>query len=880
MKRAHDSGSPRAQPAPPRPQADDPRRAILGLPPGVGNREVARWARTLARDETKEKPKSRSVTVYLGDPRPKPPPPGPIDATMRATRANLDTARLIDKLDQLSDAELEKARWNTAKAAVAPGYPSGQKQEQDRLEAIEYVAAHRRLGALKTTDAAAKSDATQRRLYVRMLIEEGLSKKYKARTGGSFKAALADFTHTSEIKGDIEWFEREAKDFRKRFYNEARENARKMLDSSLTALGDVLTTYGLKTGSAVRIAREIYHGANEKEKVQELLDLSTLGKNVDLKRYQDKRKDLAMTVKDLKNHQKAVEFRFKRMNEADMKRTTGPHDAADDLADEARRQWKDAKAQLEKAWINAERDHQILAAFRHGGDVAKVDLGTLDSDPVQDEMREVIARVLPKMVDIIKVAWLIHIGPDQHGISPLSLPPVVAMTRASMFIPDGSIRAGIVKDMVDEASDEPAWMMIAAIALAIVTLLPTAGASAGLIGVAGAGLAAYSAAEEWQKYDTKKSLANTDLDLARSLSTEEPSLTGFAVSLVGLGMEALPLVGAFNKARRIKRLMNEGNDAAARALVRELNNDGARYGAKNLGDEAWEEAEWAARKAAAEREAAEREAAAAAKGGKPTEPTVKKTAEPPHPPPIKDLLNTDATFAEYKTEEELRKALHVKTHHKEGDPFNLADMKSGVTEANPMMKDLQEVIRKGLVPDTPNNRLLLEKIKKVYEATRDPKFVEESIVELWKEAGKRRMTVRRALEDRMAPGGKVSNILGETDADQFRKIIGQPEPIRDLYFASDVHGAHTHMFQEYMVDRILGPGEGRRFRMLISKATGPNVAETAWGKKERPFWSAVWDALFDDGFGKGHINHPETLGRVLQDKLGLPRWTPNLPPEP
>jgi hypothetical protein len=878
MARAHHTGSPRhgrdATP-PTHSPAADPRLVQLGLPAGVGNREVARWARTLAR-ETKEKEKR--VTVYLGDPRPKPPPPGPIDATARATRGNLDTARLIDKLDQLSDDDLFKARWTTAKAAVAPGYPSGQKQEQARLEAIEYVAAHRRLGPLKTTDAAARSDSTQRRLYVRMLIEEGLSKKYKARTGGSFKQALADFTHTKDIESDIEWFEREAKDFRKRFYNEARENARKMLDSSLTALGDVLTSYGLQAGSAVRAAKDIYHGADAKQKVEDVLNLSTLGKGVDKQVFQDKRKDLATTVKDLKNHQKAVEFRFKRMNQADMRRTTGPHDAADDAADEARRQWKDEKAQLETAWIKAERDHQILAAFRHGGDVAKVDLGTLDSDPVQDEMREVIARVLPKMVDIIKVAYLVHIGPEQHGISPLSLAPVVAMTRSTMFIPDGSIRAGIVKDMVDEASDEPAWMMIAAIALAIVTLLPTAGASAGLIGVAGAGLAAYSAAEEWQKYDTKKSLANTDLDLARSLSTEEPSLTGFAVSLVGLGMEAIPLIGAFNKARRIKALMNEGNDLAARTLVRELNSEGSRYGAKNLGDEAWEEAEWAAKKAAAERQAAEEEAerAAAAKKGKPTghptEPTPKKAAEPPHPPPIKDLLNTEAAFAEYKTEAELRAALRAPSGNKTRP--NLVDMRGGVKDVNPMMADLKKVIEKGLVPDTPTNRELLAKIEKVYAATRDPKFVEESIVELWKEAGKRRVTVRRALEDQMAPGGKITNITKSLDAEEFRKVIRQPEPIRDLTFASDVHGAHTHMFQEYMVDRILGPGEGRRFRMLISKATGPEVAETAMSGRKRPFFSAVWDALFDDGFGMGHINHPETLGRILQDKLGLPRWTP------
>ena len=173
------------------------------------------------------------------------------------------------------------------------------------------------------------------------------------------------------------------------------------------------------------------------------------------------------------------------------------------------------------------------------------------------------------------------------------------------------MRAGMASDMVDEASDNGSvWVKIAAVALAIVTLIPSAGASVGLIGVAGAGFAAYSAAQAWRQYDTQRSLANTDLDLARSLSTVEPTLTGFAVSLVAIGMEGIPLIGAFNKARKIKALLNESGDV--RALVRELNADGKAYGTNNLGDQALHDAELANKRAArvaAEREAAEREAA-------------------------------------------------------------------------------------------------------------------------------------------------------------------------------------------------------------------------------------------------------------------------------
>jgi hypothetical protein len=35
--------------------------------------------------------------------------------------------------------------------------------------------------------------------------------------------------------------------------------------------------------------------------------------------------------------------------------------------------------------------------------------------------------------------------------------------------------------------------------------------------------------------------------------------------------------------------------------------------------------------------------------------------------------------------------------------------------------------------------------------------------------------------------------------------------------------------------------------------------------------------MFDDGFGVGHINRPETLGWILQERLGFPQWTPPPP---
>ena len=142
---------------------------------------------------------------------------------------------------------------------------------------------------------------------------------------------------------------------------------------------------------------------------------------------------------------------------------------------------------------------------------------------------------------------------------------------------------------------------MAAFALAIVTLLPSGGASLAIpAGMAAASIAVYSVDKEWDKYSTQKTLVNTDLDLARSLSTEEPSLTGFALSLVNLGFEMIPLVGAFNKARKLKALVHAGEEASdvAQLTVGELNALGKTRGAPDLGERALADIKTAEKRAA------------------------------------------------------------------------------------------------------------------------------------------------------------------------------------------------------------------------------------------------------------------------------------------
>lgn len=852
----------------------------------------------------------KSVTVLLGEPPPPPPPP---DALKRATPENRKLAELIDNLDKLGNAELLKRRGEAAAGALKRG--SDQAAQQQTLDAVEYLAHRRRLGPLWVDP----SGVADRRLKVRSLIEEGLT-KHKARTGGSFRKALDDFTHTKEIESDIEFFEDEAKRFGKEFTRQARANADRMLDGSLNAMCDpdprvgVLASYGIPGDSALRAARRVHRGADLDKEADQVVKAATVSKDVDAPAYVAKRKSLAMTVKDLRNHQANVAYRLKRSNLADVSREPKGDGPGWDAWRIAKAQLDTARLDLKTAWIEAEREHPILAAFRRGGNVDKVDLDSLDAD-VHNEMKAVVLKVLPKLVDIIKVKTLIALGQKNNGLSPVALPTVVAQTRAAMFIPDGSIRAGIVKDLVDDATDdESVWVKIAAMALAIVTLVPSGGASLGIVaGAAGASMAAYSAAQAWQKYDTQKSLANTDLDLARSLSTEEPSLTGFAMSLVSLGIEGIPLIGAFNKARRIKALLNEGKDV--RPLVRELNLTGRKYNANDLGDRALADATAANKRP----------------------PRIREPDPPKKPQPVEKPTSAKETGKETKQKvsdkppekggrkkqssdpEDAAKGTPKKKQPTGPDipPPNLSVWKWTRVQVRKAVRDEFAAVR-GELPEgwdlvkealTANggtkNRQLLSLVDSHMGALRDPDAWADVLADAWEIAAKMptpdfRAAVLQLMRQRGLPAPLEIGRVG-TGRAFFKDYVITGRPLVDKAFAGQLHNEMTHALQDLVLDYRVGPGAGARFRKLLGEAEGSvpkfvqgnktsTVQLSKWGRHEGPganvtflknnveneteilmgdyVWRFTYDLLYNDPALR-RLPQPEKIGPIL-------RWFFNL----
>jgi hypothetical protein len=819
---------------------------MLGLPPGLSNRQLARWARTLSRDAT-------SVGVYIMRPPPPPPPP---EAMKRATPENRRLADLIDTLDQLDDAALRRVRESTALATAAGGRPDAAAGQELKLEATEFLAQRRRIAplSLKSEDSP-----TARRLFVRTSIQDGITK------GGSFKKALSAFRHAqldhmkgdafersaasfkraSELEPDIKFYEQQAESFGRDFTRQARMNATRLLDGSLKAMGEVLSSYGIPAGTVGRSAERLVGGASSLDaEADRVVSLAAKEKQIDAPGHVAHRHDLATEIKNLRNQQLLVAEAKKRANLAVNNAPINGQGPTWDLVKESRQRLAHEQAALKRYWIEAERKHPIIAAFRRGEDIEKVDLGTLGIDSVQDDMKIVVLKILPKVVDILRVKHLVALGPENHGISPCALTPVVALTRANMFIPDGSLRAGVVKDLVDDAADtDPTWVKAVAIALAIVTLIPSGGTSLAIpIGMASASFAAYSAGSAWREYDINRSLANTDLDLARSLSTVEPSLTGFAVSLVTLGLEAIPLIHAFNTARKIKALMNEGKNVEH--LVSELNRLGEASPAKvkGLGEEARAEAE------AANRQAAKAVAAAPeAPGGAPA---------PLKPPPRDPTLHENVPGVTYTDARQLQEDLATE----------LKQHLHGTADMNPDMAWVMEHIAEA--PDTSTNWQLLKVLKPYYATIRDPDKAAEFAAFLYRTAAQRRITVRRALVEYVSGAATPISIRDLGKAELLKDV-----PFIDLGFARDTHGAYTHMFQEGLIDFAHGRGEGRRLRHLIGRATGPPGVRQ--GTQE--FFGTVWDAFYDDLTGNPtdpttgtHVNRPEVLGPLLQKYIGLP----------
>lgn len=239
-----------------------------------------------------------------------------------------------------------------------------------------------------------------------------------------------------------------------------------------------------------------------------------------------------------------------------------------------------AQISYQTRWLEAEREHPILVAYREKpGQTA--DFGTLTGADNNDELMDaVLSNVLPKLANIAKAqTWL-----KSGHLDPKSLPPVVTLARQSLQIVPGTMRARVVDDIVADATDEDNHWAIAAITLglAVLTAIPSGGSSAVLLAELGLlGLDAYLAMESYADFAMAETAANTSIDPARALSSEEPSLTWLAVQLVAVGLGLGFATKTFREAARLRRTVEAGE--SGQDAVRHLDDLGEQHGLGKMG---------------------------------------------------------------------------------------------------------------------------------------------------------------------------------------------------------------------------------------------------------------------------------------------------------
>jgi hypothetical protein len=735
---------------------------VAGVRAALGNRGFGNYVRTLSRQPVQQappQPPTHAVTVYLGTGA-----PPPIHAAVRSTKDNRELAELIDAIDKLGNADvIERRRVEMLQAQAKSGVDH--RSHELALEAAEYVATYRGLAPLKPYYTVDTPDT--HRQNIRVGLEEGIREHH------SFKDAFAEISDdpsNSDAKAFFASFERQ---FRDDFKKQAYATAFAMLSASQTEIEKVLQRYGIPVYAARSAGHRLSGNGVLADEVRFVLYEMKGSADVNTEAHTHERFDLAKTVAALRKQKQLAE-----KLDHDAYARAGNVGATDEVMDMKRKAVAE-KVKFRQMWIEAEHKHAVLTAYRHGGDIFKVDLADLDTASPDDEMTAVLMHVLPKLGDLFEARDKIAGG----HMSPLSIPTVVAMTKTNMFIPKDSLRDGIANDMAKEAGTESKWMILGAILLALVTFFPTGGASLGIVaGMASVGLATYSAVHEWEKYTNQKMLSDTDLDIAHSLATEEPSLTPFIFSLVALGLEPIALASAFSKLKRLKALSGVGGDETE-ALVNELNQIGAKRGNPRLGKDALEDIE------------AEQRESKAAKAAK-----VEGAA-----PAVQKVVFGFASRAEVRA-----KVLEEFSAIKGAVPERWDLVKAALRQSN------SEV-----------NRELLWLVDGHMAALRDPEAWADVLADAWEVAAAMpKPDLREALlELAKMRGLKTQTIDKVLEGGKFfrkavRKARGIIDPELSVGKGQALHGELTHLIQDLVVDHRLGAGASARFRRLLGKADG------------------------------------------------------------
>lgn len=831
--------------------------------------------------------------------------------------------------------ELRDDYWlNTAEQSIRVELSkTDNKLRGTQLQYLRAIEAMQRSTKEKQRPTALLSKDESDKLIERKWIEGNIASAGSVRLGFE-RTAKSSSPHYGQqaalLRQDIKTVQEE-------FVSALKRNAHDMLDDSQRRIENVLKGYGLVTASADDAVRQVFMWEGDLDKeVEEWLERAKVGQKAiyESKAATGQREGLSKTIQQLRKLQGKIldlqaaflkKYGKVPLDEHDRrvedKRAKGQSPVSKwvfgtDIEPDARKAEEEiqvAGRELKAAWIKAERTHPILSAHRDGQQrhLEFIDLGgysgsympgglltswfqpgkiqearqNLKKQPAKNaHERAVIKQALRKLVNIHRARLALR----QGKLSYYKLGPVVEFTREQLLIHPRSVWGVAVNELINPHKGpleeglefvqdlfNIAMMLLAAIPNPLQPVAVMYDVARGTL----------VTMEEYVKYDLQKSFSDTDLDKARSISDEEPSLTGFVVSLIATGMGAAQARTVFKEAAAARKAMLAGDDAARKTL----NELGERHGVGKLGDDVAREAgitTTPARPTNVNVKPTGKDAVSLkdppkpkppAKpdkpqgydptqgppkpGGKRANPLPAPVDKPPKmPPPIpKPKLDDDLLLSPKQlTPIEYSDAAKVK----QGAADEFKQLSHGVRRSPEEKVLLDDIINS--IDNSAESQWLKSVYNDYYQTLRDPDAYAEFTAHVWQHAAAKNMTPRQALEDLVLGGGKPTAVTDQLTKYHMSKEGG----IIDLAFNGNEHGTHTHLFQEGLLNFKHGKGAGKRFRRAIGNAKGRSVPARNGRMKE--FHETFWDAMFDVGDGN-HINRPEILQPVLERHLGLPR---------
>ena len=586
---------------------------------------------------------------------------------------------------------------------------------------------------------------------------------------------------------------RDMDSIKKEFKSTAYDNAYKLLDESAREIVRVLDSYGLTTAYAQSLAKQVaWHNKDLDVAVTEWLDRARGNAAVfNDKAKADKREALGQTARRLSdlraNVAKLRMDYFKRYRFEVAKAASGSGDPQRALQDQV----KAAEAKANAAQVAAEIEHPLLTAYRNEDVDDLKGADTLAKSTAETAaMREVLSTTIQRLANI----YFAKAALQQDKVTPLDLGPIVGITRAQMLIKTGTSWDGAVNDLIKaETKKDNFAIQVLQVVLSALSLIP-GGQVFGLLAV---GLDLYTAGTEYVQYGLDKTFAGTALDRAKALSDKTPSLAGFALALVGAGLNAVAARAAFKEAETLRLRALQGEQDAIDAL----NALGKEHGVANLADEATGGARATKGKRPATRTDEPPKTPRADEPPTTAKPKVKPASKPPPIP-------TRVTQAQ-KLSGEVAKTLEA---------AGPAQWSMRFADLPPDYKLLLDLLAENAW--APGIAKLHQSVDVVMASLRNPKLYGEVLGEAaLRAAAKDTDITTELLAMARESGMEVVEIKATLDPEFFfREIVTKRKAIRDLGFATKDHGAMTHLIQDLVVDR--GLKEAIRQGRSVAKSSG------------------------------------------------------------